>query len=243
MTHYNVEKGYYIPASQNILFDPRIRARRKNNLWNIRQTRIRTIEEEERKRIAEVSKQMKEDREQERKRKLEEEKIRKIREKQNKKTNSRNNNRNNNRNNDRNHIINETDFGINNNFDIDETENFSIESLLEEITRPPPRENLHSQNNSHIRSVIFSDKTYYDKNIKVVTELAKYKPEDYCSICYEDDFKNMLIMVCCKQYFCFDCISAWWKENKTCPSCRMEEPVFIEVTGTEPLPKELKRRL
>jgi len=120
MTHYNVEKGYYIPASQNILFDPRIRARGKNNLWNIRQTRIRTIEEEERKRIAEVSKQMKEDREQERKRKLEEEKIRKIREKQNKKTNSRNNNRNNNRNNDRNRIINETDFGINNNFDIDE---------------------------------------------------------------------------------------------------------------------------
>ncbi len=70
--------------------------------------------------------------------------------------------------------------------------------------------------------------------------MAKYKPKDACSVCYDDAPESMLIMVCCKQYFCFPCISAWWGQKKSCPACRVEDPVFVEVKGKLKWPKEEK---
>ena len=128
---------------------------------------------------------------------------------------------------------------------------FDWDEMLEEIVRPPPdynyendmrninqsSRNLLDQNFVKVDNRLDKDsekrKKLYDRNIDFVTEIAKYKWEEPCSVCYDEEPNNMMIMVCCKQYFCFACISAWWKEKKTCPACRMTDPVFIEITGKE----------
>ena len=120
------------------------------------------------------------------------------------------------------------------------------EEMLSEIQRPPPNQNenfviRNINQNSHIElinQISVNNQTdenankrqkLYDRNISSVKEMARHKSEDPCSVCFDDEPESMLIMVCCKQYFCFACISAWWKEKRTCPACRLTDPVFIEV--------------
>lgn len=115
-----------------------------------------------------------------------------------------------------------------------------------EIRRPitASAENIRAQNAQRALQIqIDKDQTHkelYERNIGSVTEMAKYKPKDPCSVCYDDAPESMLIMVCCKQYFCFPCISAWWGQKKSCPACRVEDPVFVEVKGKLKWPKEEK---
>jgi len=133
----------------------------------------------------------------------------------------------------------------------------SLEEMLAEIQRPPPSDNNTSIRRVNESSVNFLNtgftqvnstkdkdaekrKSLYDRNIASVKELAKLNSEEPCSVCYDEDSENMLIMVCCKQFFCFACISAWWKEKKTCPACRISDPVFIEVTGKKAQKEILK---
>jgi hypothetical protein len=116
------------------------------------------------------------------------------------------------------------------------TRNLDLDSILNEIRRPPPVPNIREQNirditNTSLSNINSKQKELYEKNIESVKEMSQYKPKDPCSVCYDDDPESMLIMVCCKQYFCFACISAWWKEKKTCPSCRLDDPVFVEVVN------------
>ena len=149
-------------------------------------------------------------------------------------------------------------------------DDFDWNEMLDEIRRPPPDYNnvnvMRSTNESSV-SMLRQDvvpvsgptraeiknaekrKELYDRNIASVNELSGYKSEEPCSVCYDDESENMLIMVCCKQYFCFACISAWWKEKKTCPACRVSDPVFVEITGKksreteEESPEKLEEKL
>ena len=135
-------------------------------------------------------------------------------------------------------------------------DDFDWDEMLDEIRRSPP-DYVNGMRNSNASSVdMLRDdmvpisratkteiknaekrKELYDRNIASVSEMAKHEREEPCSICYDDEAENMLIMVCCKQYFCFACISAWWKEKKTCPACRISDPVFVEMVAEEPRPR------
>jgi hypothetical protein len=68
-----------------------------------------------------------------------------------------------------------------------------------------------------------------DQKIELAGETLMYQTlntdlqlkQNTCPICC-DDFKNdtKIFVTCCLHIFCFNCISTWIEENKTCPICR-----------------------
>ena len=75
-----------------------------------------------------------------------------------------------------------------------------------------------------------SEKKIRISNIKEIEAIAQKDHDNSCIVCFEGG-SNLLIMTCCKAYFCEECIYSWFKCQSSCPHCRFEDPVFVEVSG------------
>lgn len=63
---------------------------------------------------------------------------------------------------------------------------------------------------------------------KIRTAAISDNNDKNCIICF--DIKDpVIVMVCCKAYFCSECISTWLEQKSNCPHCRYKDPVFIEL--------------
>lgn len=69
---------------------------------------------------------------------------------------------------------------------------------------------------------------------KTINELEeKYKNilKDDCSICYSS-IKDPILIPCCQNVFCGNCIMKWFETNKSCPMCRqlikIKELVYVK---------------
>lgn len=56
---------------------------------------------------------------------------------------------------------------------------------------------------------------------KPIENEVKIEDKEECSICYNDEKENEVIL-CCGHSFCEECIKSWEKINKTCPLCRKD---------------------
>lgn len=85
-----------------------------------------------------------------------------------------------------------------------------------------PKDTVISINNTKIKKC--------KKSLGRIKLLAKQNHNETCMICMVNT-SELLIMNCCHQYFCIECIGKWLTVKSDCPHCRNKDPIFIEVTG------------
>ena len=61
--------------------------------------------------------------------------------------------------------------------------------------------------------------TVIDNEINQIRQKYTEMLKDDCSICYSN-LQNPILMNCCQQIFCGNCILEWSKQNTSCPMCR-----------------------
>ena len=81
---------------------------------------------------------------------------------------------------------------------------------------------------------IIKDKEEVEIKIKLVTE--RIKENNTCIICY-NEINNKCITNCCKNSFCFKCITTWCVQKSSCPLCKtninLKENIFIVNENNE----------
>ena len=65
------------------------------------------------------------------------------------------------------------------------------------------------------------EKKLYQDETKLLndSEIKQSENEEYCGICLESSI-NEAIRLRCIHIFCYKCITKWFEENLTCPTCR-----------------------
>lgn len=70
-----------------------------------------------------------------------------------------------------------------------------------------------------------------EKNIKDLEEKFKNLIEEDCTICYST-IQDPILIPCCQNVFCGNCIMKWMESKKTCPMCRtdinVKELIYIK---------------
>ena len=74
-----------------------------------------------------------------------------------------------------------------------------------------------------------------DNVAPAIVRMKKGIDEERCPICLEDMHKTLYMRVIkeCQHEFCGNCIEEWFKENKTCPICKLEINEQDDIDDTQ----------
>lgn len=72
---------------------------------------------------------------------------------------------------------------------------------------------------------------------RVVTILMRLTEHDHCTICYNPLDAKRVVVRCCNQTFCEQCLQKWREKSDNCPACRvhLQSHVPIEYSSIIPI--------